>query len=53
MRKPSVDDIKKEIIIASLPPNVQQMIAERVRDMSAAETAATADQRSQSNQIEL
>ena len=42
-KRVSIDDIKKEIIISSLPPNVQQMIAERVKELSAAETAAAAD----------
>ena len=42
-KRVSIDDIKKEIIISSLPPNVQQMIAERVKELSAAEAAAAAD----------
>ena len=42
-KRVSIDDIKKEIIISSLPTHVQQMIQERVRDLSAEETAAAAD----------
>ena len=42
-KRVSIDDIKKEIIISSLPANVQQMIAERVKELSAEETAAAAD----------
>ena len=42
-KRVSIDDIMKEIVISSLPPSVQQMIQERVRDMTADETAAVAD----------
>ena len=42
-KRVTIDDIKKEIVISSLPPHVQQMITERVRDMTAEETAAVAD----------
>ena len=43
VKRVTVDDILKEIVISSLPANVQQMIAERVKDLSAEETAAAAD----------
>ena len=43
VKRVTVDDILKEIVISALPANVQQMIAERVKDLSAEETAAAAD----------
>ena len=42
-RRVSVDDILKEIIVSSLPQSVQQMILERVKDMTSEEAAAVAD----------
>ena len=42
-KRVTIDDIKKEIVISSLPMHVQQMIAERVKDLLSAETAAIAD----------
>ena len=44
VRRVTVDDILKEIIISSLPANVQQMITERVKHMTADEAATVADQ---------
>ena len=43
VRRVTVDDILKEIIISSLPADVQQMVAERVKDLSAEQTASIAD----------
>ena len=43
VKRVTVDDILKEIIISSLPPSVQQMILERVKDMTADEAASVAD----------
>ena len=44
VRRVTVDDILKEIVISSLPASVQQMITERVKHMTADEAAAVADQ---------
>ena len=43
VKKVSVDDILKEIIVSSLPVEIQQMIQERVKDLSADEAAKVAD----------
>ena len=43
VKRVSVDDILKEIIVSSLPSDVQQMIQERVKDLSADQTASLAD----------
>ena len=44
VKRVTVDDILKEIIISSLPTNVQQMVTERVKDMTAEQAASVADQ---------
>ena len=43
VKRVKVDDVLKEIIISSLPSDVQQMLAERVKEATAEETAAMAD----------
>ena len=43
VRRVTVDDILKEIIISSLPADVQQMVTERVKDLTAEQTASVAD----------
>ena len=43
VKRVTVDDIVKEIIISSLPADVQQMVVERVKDLSAEQTASIAD----------
>ena len=43
VKKVSVDDILKEIIVSSLPVEIQQMIQERVEGLSADEAAKVAD----------
>ena len=43
VKRVSVDDILKEIIFSSLPGDVQQMMQERVKDLSADQTASLAD----------
>ena len=43
VKRVTVDDILKEIIVSSLPTDVQQMIQERVKDLSADQTAHLAD----------
>ena len=42
-KRVTIDDIHKEIIISSLPANVQHMMSERVKDLTAEEAAAVAD----------
>ena len=42
-KKVTLDDIHKEIILSSLPGEIQQMILERVKDSTAEQTAALAD----------
>ena len=42
-KRVTVDDILKEIVVSALPNNVQHMILERVKDLTAEETAAIAD----------
>ena len=43
VKRVTIDDLLKEIVISSLPQNVQQMMSERVRDLTADEAAAVAD----------
>ena len=43
VKRVTIDDILKEIILSSLPGNVQQMVTERVKDLTADQTAAVAD----------
>ena len=43
VKRVSVDDILKEIVISSLPTDVQQMIVERVKDATAEQAAEMAD----------
>ena len=43
VKRVTIDDILKEIIVSSLPQSVQQMIQERVKDMTADEAASVAD----------
>ena len=43
VKRVKVDDVLKEIIVSSLPSDVQQMLAERIKDATAEETAAMAD----------
>ena len=42
VKRVTIDDLLKEILISSLPANVQQMMSERVRDLTADEAAAVA-----------
>ena len=42
-KRVTVDDIMKEIILSTLPTDVQQIVAERVKDLSADQTASIAD----------
>ena len=39
----SIDDVRKEIIVSSLPPDVQHSIVDRIKDMDAEQTASLAD----------
>ena len=43
VKRVTVDDILKEIIVSSLPNDVQQMLAERITEATAEETATMAD----------
>ena len=43
VRRVTIDDILKEIVISSLPTDVQQMVAERAKDLSADQAASIAD----------
>ena len=43
VKRVKIDDVLKEIIVSSLPGDVQQMLAERIKDATADETAAMAD----------
>ena len=43
VKRVTIDNLLKEIVISSLPQNVQQMMSEKVRDLTADEAAAVAD----------
>ena len=43
VKRVSIDDIVKDIVVSSLPGDVQRMLAEKVDGMSAAQAAALAD----------
>ena len=43
VKRVTIDDLLKEIVISSLPANVQQMMSERVKDLTADEAASVAD----------
>ena len=43
VKRVTIDDVLKEIIVSSLPGDVQQMLAERVKEASAEEAASIAD----------
>ena len=43
VKRVTVDDILKEIVVSSLPSDVQQMVLERVKDLTAEQTAKLAD----------
>ena len=43
VKRVTIDDILKEIVISSLPADVQQMVVERVKDLSSEQTASIAD----------
>ena len=42
-KRVTIDDIIKDIVVSALPSDVQRMLAEKVTDMTAAQTAAMAD----------
>ena len=43
VKRVTIDDIVKDIVISALPSDVQRMLAEKITDMTAAQTAAMAD----------
>ena len=43
IKRVTIDDVVKDIVVSSLPGDVQRMLAEKVADMTAAQAAALAD----------
>ena len=43
VKRVSIDDIVEDIVVSSLPGDVQRIMAEKITDMTAAQAAALAD----------